>query len=106
MTAEQREKKREKDRRLRFKKSLAMMTDHDLYAEYRRKKRERAKRYRDKHRRRRYHEIKSMRFPDWATKGLDCVDHSSTFLWNNATPAQKAWAAEFLMQQANKRDKN
>lgn len=41
MTAEQREKKREKDRRLRFKKSLAMMTDHDLYAEYRRKKRER-----------------------------------------------------------------
>lgn len=104
MTAEQREKKREKDRRLRFKKSLAMMTDHDLYAEHRRKKRERAKRYRDKHRVRRYHEIKSMRFPDWATKGQDCVDHSSKFLWNNASPSQKAWATEFLMEQKNKRD--
>ena len=95
LTAEQRERKREKDRRLRMRKKLKMRLDPELYAKYRSDKRARNKRWRDKTRKRRYHESRARRIPDWATLGQDILDKRSVFLWNNANTQERAWQFNF-----------
>lgn len=80
-----------------------MASDEKCYAEFRAKQRGYLQKFRDKARKREYRPIRSMRFPDWATKGASVLDVRSQFLFCNATPEQIAYARELAIERRDAR---
>ncbi len=75
-----------------------MAADEKFYCAFRAKQREYLKRHRDKARKREYRPIRSMRFPDWACKGVSTLDVRSQWLINNMTDEQRAYARELAIE--------
>ena len=92
-------------KRRRQKKTILAMIDPDSYKQQRALQRIYNVRHNNKTRKRPYRMLRSMRIPDWATKG-SVHDGRSKFLAINMTPEQKDYARELAIERKERRIKN